>query len=67
MMAEFPLDPQLAKMLVTSPDFRCLGGRGDAVDNTHCIVLHLLVFCAFSRAPHHPSKLNFASELQVLQ
>lgn len=22
MMAEFPLDPQLAKMLVTSPDFK---------------------------------------------
>ena len=33
MMAEFPLDPQLAKMLVTSPDFRCSGGRGDGVDS----------------------------------
>lgn len=23
-MSEFPLDPQLAKMLVASPEFRCL-------------------------------------------
>jgi pre-mRNA-splicing factor ATP-dependent RNA helicase DHX15/PRP43 len=23
MMSEFPLDPQLAKMLVAAPDFKC--------------------------------------------
>ena len=33
-MSEFPLDPQLAKMLVASPNFRCLSPGSNS--SSHC-------------------------------
>ena len=29
-MSEFPLDPQLAKMMVAAPEFKCAQGQGVA-------------------------------------
>lgn len=47
-MAEFPLDPQLAKMLVASPEFRCDGSGGRQRPGRIAVACKILLYVALT-------------------